>query len=55
MIVNLKDILGILEFHEVARNFLEVLHEELLVVVLSESGIVCHVVHDNLLYNRSLH
>ena len=35
-----EDILGIVEFHEVARNFLEVAHEVLLQVVLCEVGII---------------
>ena len=40
--------------YEVGRNFLEVLHEILLVVVLYEVGILYLLVHSNLLYIRSL-
>ena len=50
-----EETLGIVEFHEVGRNFLEVLHEIILVVVLYEVGILYLLVHSNLLYIRSLH
>ena len=48
-------ILGIVEFCEVGRNFFEVLHEILFVVVLYEIGILYILVHSNLLHTRSLH
>ena len=44
-----------MEFHEVDRNFLKVLHEIILVVVLYEVGILYLLVHSNLLHIRSLH
>ena len=44
-----------MEFHEVDRNFLEVLHEIILVVVLYEVDILYLLVHSNLLHIRSLH
>ena len=44
-----------MEFYEVVKNFLEVLHEILIVVVLYEVGILYLQVHSNLLYFRSLH
>ena len=47
-------ILGIVEFHELARGFLGVLHEVLLVVVLCEGDIPYLLVHNNLLHNRYL-
>ena len=50
-----EESLGIVEFCEVGRNFLEVLHEILLVVVLYEVGILYLLVHSNLLHIRSLH
>ena len=50
-----EEFLGIVEFCEVGRNFLEVLHEILLVVVLYEVGILYLLVHSNLLHIRSLH
>ena len=45
---------GIVEFHEVGRNFFEVLHEMIIVVVLYEVGIFYLLVHRNLRI-RSLH
>ena len=50
-----EESLGIVEFCEVGRNFLKVLHETLLVVVLYEVGILYLLVHSNLLHIRSLH
>ena len=47
--------LGIVEFHEVGKNFLRVLHKVLVVVVLYELGILSLHVHSNLLHFRSLH
>ena len=49
----MKKILGIVEFYEVGRNLLELLHKVLHVVVLYEVGIL--LVHNNLLHSRSLH
>ena len=49
-----EESLGIVEFCEVG-NFLEVLHEIFLVVVLYEVGILYLLVHSNLLHSRSLH
>ena len=50
-----KGIIGIVDFHEVARNFLEVLYEVFLVVLLCEVGILYLLVHKNLLHSKSLH
>ena len=50
-----EETLGIVEFHEVGENFLEVLHKVLIVVVLYEVGILYLQVHSNLLHFRSLH
>ena len=50
-----EESLGIVEFHEVDRNLLEVLHEITLVVVLYEVGILYLLVHSNILHIRSLH
>ena len=50
-----EESLGIVEFHELGKNFLKVLHEMILVVVLYEVGILCLLVHSNLLHIRSLH
>ena len=50
-----EESLGIVEFCEVGRNFPQVLHEILLVVVLYEVGILYLHVHSNLLHIRSLH
>ena len=47
--------LGNVEFHEVGRNFIEVLHEIIPVVVLYEVGILYLLVHSNLLHIRWLH
>ena len=47
--------LGIVEFHGVCKNFLEVLHKVLIVVVLYEVGILYLQVHSNLLDFKSLH
>ena len=44
-----------MEFHKVARTFLGVLHEVLLVEVLYEVRILYLLVHDNLLHSRSFH
>ena len=44
-----------MEFYKVARTFLGVLHEVLLVEVLCEVGLLYLLVHNNLLYSRSLH
>ena len=46
---------GIVKFREVGRNFLEVLHDILLVVVLYEVGILYLLFNSNLLHIRSLH
>ena len=50
-----EESLSIAEFREVGRNFFEILHEILLVVVVYEVGILYLLVHSNLLRIRSLH
>ena len=50
-----EETLGIVEFHEVGRTLLEVLHEIILVVMLYEVGIFYLLVHGNLLHITSLH
>ena len=50
-----EETLSIVEFHKVGRNFLEVLQEISLIVVLHDIGILYLLVHGNLLHIRSLH
>ena len=50
-----EEFLGIVEFHEVVKNFLKVVHKVLIVVVLYEIGIVYLPVHSNRHFRCSRH
>ena len=50
-----EETLDIVEFHEVGKNFLEVLHNLLIVMVLYEVGMLYLQVRSNLVHCRYLH